>query len=1730
MFWVKVAKFVQKMAQSCKICQCVLPLYQLHWVVWRVRESVCPSGRVLLTLRSENGFLKLLRTFSKISSDKSELSISYHRLTDFKSINVLVLASKYGLQIWPRPMRDEVLDPSTLLDIQNNGRVSCIVFGKKFNIPGLLFLISNRYELAYLVDSVFFSKCVQNKSLTKFEFSEIEKANENREKGRLSIKFTTKMYQRVVLHTVRALFLLSNFISTSKALTRYSGHYYVNPAVTNCLDLKLSALFAPPASRKRIPYGSFKLNISHKISVDTVTLENPSKRNRTTRPMTSKRTEGRATSLLLLRRPEESESPHVVITRPETQFERRMDVRKRSAKFVKWRNTSKLLITLIINLLNLLLPHTNTVHPLLLPPRTYTTKTRPTRQTRILTNHSFESFALHCPKKHTCKGGESPSGSEKDWHSVQVTRIRLLFELVHPKLTLPTLFVHFPLRCLDSPIESPKNHRKQTKIHPVLFSVCIFISQATTKEADAIASLISIMLSGDVEKNPGPKHPEDPFKITILSQNCRGLNDTTKRNLLLAQCNKLKSINPFFVIGLQETHLTQVGTDVTDWPGKIIVSNATTSRGGGCITFLGEGINILKEIHMDERGHLLLVAGLLNSTTIIANVYAPVRDATNQQEIFYNTFIQNFNDLIADNEPNTPLILLGDLNISLTDLGRGRSKYSKRNIEIVNRLSRLLEVHKLTSFWNHSDDFYSFKNTGQHTYSQLDIIAVNMPNYRIAEAVTDWTFVKSDHALLKLTMKANSVKNNPKSTITPRLSPGWLENDELVNKVLLELGEVLETTTPNYWKSDMVLDFAKVWLRGKMYDEIKLIKNKFNQDLLRIKTTLQRLINVDRNRLTLLRANEVDLEIERLSAERDAILERKGKCLSNLMKKQWYDEGEKGTTFFLKSLQTMTTKTDITCLNINGNLTENEEEIENEVVNFYTELYNQNATLNQDIDLFREIEPSNKEDAELLAANLTQEELKLVLDTCKNSAPGPDGICYEYYKAFWPVFGPILVNVFNDSIRRGQFPESQRHSYLRLIPKEGKDLTLLKNWRPITLSNCDYKLYTKALSFRLTKLISNKLHPSQTAYLPGRQIHDNIRLVQIAQRHSEGLLTMLDAQKAFDSISHTYIRNMLNAHGLPSFTKIFNALYEDQRVDILMGKKPVKGYIIRNGVKQGDSLSCILFIMAMDPLLRKIEINQAIVGIEINNQQLPKCLAYADDVMCITENKESLGAIFKLYERFTKASGLKLNADKTELFSFAGNEIKENIEYLGNRFNLESKSQVKVNGIWLSNEQGRAQSLNYKEIKQRIINQLTNWNRRGLTLLGRILVYKTFGLSQVIYRASIAILSPEQINALETIFMNFVWKKPLLGPKAKGRIKHKQLNSDIVDGGFGMVSLSTIMNGIYCKQLLRMTNPEYSHPLSLVTVENASNTNIITTSLKPTADEISITGQTLLLTKLLQQYKTIDFTEIQHNQKHLDIISMIRLENVRKTRYNESAYSALIHTYGVTDMQGAWNNANRLQSTLKKVIQAPWFKLIKRIATEINFHSLHEPTPNMLIIKSKPIPTHKLTSKSLRCYLQNKPLKPVCCKYIETDEQAARLHLERVKKLPSTRHKNIALRLWNGDILSNNRLKKMCVIENENCDYCGNLETQMHLLLECPRSKRLWQLVMETSDEVSLEQVIGFGCSLAELELRMECLLKLVKLRTVEPEVIMSYSKRYLNEVKSKDGIGTSSFQIDVLL
>ena len=94
-----------------------------------------------------------------------------------------------------------------------------------------------------------------------------------------------------------------------------------------------------------------------------------------------------------------------------------------------------------------------------------------------------------------------------------------------------------------------------------------------------------------------------------------------------------------------------------------------------------------------------------------------------------------------------------------------------------------------------------------------------------------------------------------------------------------------------------------------------------------------------------------------------------------------------------------------------------------------------------------------------------------------DKSPATDGLPSEFYKVFWNDVADILVNSFNYSYEIGKLSISQRRGIIKFKPKKDANLNSIRNWRPLTLLNCDYKKATKAKETPLEPVIALGLRP-----------------------------------------------------------------------------------------------------------------------------------------------------------------------------------------------------------------------------------------------------------------------------------------------------------------------------------------------------------------------------------------------------------------------------------------------------------------------------------------------------------------------------------------------------------------------------------------------------------------------------------------------------------------------------
>ena len=125
---------------------------------------------------------------------------------------------------------------------------------------------------------------------------------------------------------------------------------------------------------------------------------------------------------------------------------------------------------------------------------------------------------------------------------------------------------------------------------------------------------------------------------------------------------------------------------------------------------------------------------------------------------------------------------------------------------------------------------------------------------------------------------------------------------------------------------------------------------------------------------------------------------------------------------------------------------------------------------------------------------ITYEEVWDVIKDMKESSPGSNGLTIGFFKKFFPLFGHFFVEILNDS--EDILPDAFNETIIKLIMKNKEKVKTNNDLRPISLTNFEYRIFTKVLANRLRKVCPMLFLDYQTCSVNGRRINDGINLIK----------------------------------------------------------------------------------------------------------------------------------------------------------------------------------------------------------------------------------------------------------------------------------------------------------------------------------------------------------------------------------------------------------------------------------------------------------------------------------------------------------------------------------------------------------------------------------------------------------------------------------------------------------
>jgi hypothetical protein len=245
-----------------------------------------------------------------------------------------------------------------------------------------------------------------------------------------------------------------------------------------------------------------------------------------------------------------------------------------------------------------------------------------------------------------------------------------------------------------------------------------------------------------------------------------------------------------------------------------------------------------------------------------------------------------------------------------------------------------------------------------------------------------------------------------------------------------------------------------------------------------------------------------------------------------------------------------------------------------------------------------------------------------------------------------------------------QLPDAWNQTVVTLLHKKN-DRNKPENFRPISLMSCAFKIVTRALLMRIKTILPKIINPEQHAFVDGREGIDAVAQLTdtfcaardpATQRPDEALaLFQFDFTKAYDTISRDFIFQVLRRLGFSddfSTTIRRHILADHATMSLVLNGRMTRSFTTTHGIRQGDCLSTVLYIIAVSPIFALFRA-QGAVGYRIpailngGRERAILGASFADDVNVLASSDSDVSAIDRALDIFGIASGQIVSGPKS---------------------------------------------------------------------------------------------------------------------------------------------------------------------------------------------------------------------------------------------------------------------------------------------------------------------------------------------------------------------------------------------------------------------------------------------------------------------------------------------------
>ena len=522
---------------------------------------------------------------------------------------------------------------------------------------------------------------------------------------------------------------------------------------------------------------------------------------------------------------------------------------------------------------------------------------------------------------------------------------------------------------------------------------------------------------------------------------------------------------------------------------------------------------------------------------------------------------------------------------------------------------------------------------------------------------------------------------------------------------------------------------------------------------------LQSALALDNRNSTLIeKESKAILALEKALEDEESLLQQKARC-------SWLKLGDGNNSFFYNQTRANWNSNKVLSLvDSSGHLVRGHTAVSNAAVEFFNETLGASGNQTEfdwDSVSMPQLDSSLVDD---LLKPISDDQILSVLKGLKpNKAPGPDGFNREFFLATWDILGNDFCSAVKEFFRTSQLHKGINSTLIALIPKSRTPSTM-RDFRPISLCTTMYKCISKILASRLKSVMPSIIDRAQSAFVPGRQISDNILLAQELFRgygRETGLpkcAFKLDLNKAFDSLDWNFLLQALKHMNFPPvFIGWIKGCICSTHFSVKLNGASNGYFKGAKGLRQGDPMSPYLFSLAMNVLstiLNKVP-NDFMYHWKCKELKLTH-LFFADDVLIFSRgDRDSILHVMDSMRLFAGVSGLSANYSKSHCFF--NNCDRDLVHWFNSEFHMpHGQLPIRFLGVPLISKQlciGDCIPL-----IEKITNRINVWTNILLSLAGRLQLLRAVLFAMVFFWSRHFILPKGVHKLLQSIFTRFLWK------------------------------------------------------------------------------------------------------------------------------------------------------------------------------------------------------------------------------------------------------------------------------------------------------------------------------------------------------------------------------------